>query len=216
MAFSSHFSALNAVARQLPFHINDVEQANAAFERWRTHGGMENKRLVDLWTYCYVRRYFLAKFLGFPVQRISDLDVLLEKAFRKTQEQAHTVADETRYTSWVGVICKNVFLNYLREERIYVSVDQVSASELPSLSPDGHLDSVLDLETVVETIESLPDYLREIAHLRFRKHQSYQEIAEQTGRSLPVVRSYVNKIVTRFRADPHFQDLLKQIPGKKI
>ncbi|HKL88843.1 MAG TPA: hypothetical protein VJ884_07535, partial [Salinibacter sp.] len=54
-------SRLRTILDQLPFAVDDSDAANDVFRRWRENGDPEAERLVDMWTYCFVCRYFLAK-----------------------------------------------------------------------------------------------------------------------------------------------------------
>ena len=46
-------------------------------------GTRQQKILIDLWTYCYVRKYFLIKFLRRGAFQASELDQLVEKTYQK-------------------------------------------------------------------------------------------------------------------------------------
>ena len=46
------------VASILPFDLNDSDEINSVYRKWRqTHEETELKHL-EIWTYCFVRRYF--------------------------------------------------------------------------------------------------------------------------------------------------------------
>ena len=46
------------VARHLPFSLDDVSAVNRTFVRWLDKRRRRDGRLIQLWTYCYVHRYF--------------------------------------------------------------------------------------------------------------------------------------------------------------
>jgi DNA-directed RNA polymerase specialized sigma24 family protein len=214
MDVSSAFQSIDAVARHLPFHLNDTEQANAAFRRWRREAGDADRRIVDLWTYCFVRRYFLFKFLQNPSYDAADFDGLVERAFVKVQQKQATVAEDGHYASWVSVLCKHTFLNYLRGRRTFLSVERSAglrfAARPSALGYDlGLLAAALD-----RAIARLPSFLQETARLRFVEECSYDEIAAATGKPLPTIRAYVNKVLSKFRRDPHLLPYLDRSYGQ--
>lgn len=197
----SPFESLDALSSRLPFHIDDMEAANAAFVRWRSSGTEADHRVVQLWTYCFILRYFLVKFVQESSYAVADLDEVVDKAFLKIEAAAGEIKRPSRYTSWVSVVCKNTFLNYLRGRRPSLSIDEEGAPPLVAERPAVYDDVGLAREAVRRAIERLPEYLQECVRLRFLDGLSYAEISERTGHPLPRIRSYVNKAMARFRSD---------------
>jgi len=116
-----------------------------SFRQWQTQADDEAGYHVDLWTYCFIRRYFLVKFAREAYGGPADLEALIEKAYRKVQSRRHTVADTARYASWVSVVCKNTFLNYLRGRRLFCELSEATepgalatadATDLPAFDLD--------------------------------------------------------------------------------
>lgn len=204
--------ALDVLSAQLPFHLNDIEQVNRAFQRWQATGFSEPNRDIDLWTYCFVRRYFLVKFMHATTFAVSDLDAVVEEAFRKVDLHRLRLQDPSRYAHWVSVVCKNVFLNYVRTRRQLFSIDTLvdgaTLAEWPVQSDLGFLTQAL-----LDAIDRLPPFLREVAYLRFIKECSYEEIAARTGRPAASVRTFISKALARFRKDPRLRAFLEQLNG---
>ena len=124
MTFKATMRALDEVAARLPFHVDELDRANEAFLRWRTSGSPRDLELVELWTYCYTRRYFIAKFLRDSAYGATDLDQLVGKAFTKARTNFESVQQPERFASWVSVICRNVFVNFLRRYREHLPFDE--------------------------------------------------------------------------------------------
>ncbi len=209
MTLTAPFRSLAAVAARLPFHLNETDKVNAAFLNGRRQDDKEAKYHVDLWTYCFVRRYFLIKFTRDELyNNAADMDDLIEQAYVNIQDNQATVADTTRYANWVSIVCKHAFLNYLRNLQAFVSIDEDHGLKLPSHSIEALHDAGMVHEGLRQAIKRLPDFLREIAYLRLIKGSSYQDIEQFTGKSLPTVRSYVNKAVVKLQSDPVFLSYL--------
>lgn len=211
--FTPALERLDAVAAHLPFHLSETDQVNAAFSRWREEGAEEARRIVDLWTYCYIRRYYLVKFMRDPAPSASDLDALVERAYVKVEEHRIGIRDPGRYAHWVSVVCRNTFLNHLRRRRPHVSLDEEGGPVLVSEELPAPPDFAFVLQVVLAAIARLPAYLQEVSRLRFVERRSYEQIGEATGKPLPIIRSYVHKALARLRQDPELLQLTEQTPG---
>lgn len=215
MEIKQMFKSVDRVAAHLPFSVKDTEQANAAFEAWRTTGDAEAKRLVDLWTYCFVRRYLLVKFAANRSVPAADLEQLFERVYRRVDRKRVTVQDASRYASWVSVVCKNAFYNYLRSAgRVVLFGADDDIPVLVSEPREPVYDTVLLLEVLHAAVEALPPYLRTVGYLRFIRGMAYSEIADETGHELPIVRSYVSKAARRLRRNHALVRILGRDPEK--
>ena len=209
MAVTNPFHSLAAIAARLPFHLNETDKVNAAFRRWRRYDDDQAKYHVDLWTYCFIRRYFLVKFTRDHLyNNAADMEALIEQAHARVQQRQAMVSETARYASWVSVVCKHAFLNYLRTLQVVVSIDQDAGLQLPGEPIAALHDAGMVYEGLRRAIERLPGYLREVAHLRFARGISYHAIEQFTGKPLPTVRSYVYKAALKLRADPLFRAYL--------
>lgn len=199
---SLSFASLDAIAARLPFHLDNIEQVNLTFYHWYRQQRADAKRNVDLWTYCYTTRYFLIKFIQQPPYRPSDVDDVIERSYRKIDKHRIHIVDPSRYAQWVSVICKHTYINYLRSRRRLVLLEE-GGRGIPALEMSlAHIDRAILLTALQGATDRLPDYLREVARLRFIEGCSYEEMGRRTEKPLPTLRSYVNKALIRFRADP--------------
>jgi RNA polymerase sigma factor (sigma-70 family) len=192
-------SSLDQVARHLPFDLDETSRANAAFQRWHD-GEADAARTVDLWTYCFVRRYFLFKFMQFNSLSESDFEQLVDDVYRKVEKHRSTIVHANRYASWVSVVCKNTFLNYLRTRRTFVPLEAMQEPEVEAKPGTGD-DLSIALRALHASIRRLPTFLQETARLRFVERRSYEEISARVGKPKATIRAYVNKARDRFRSD---------------
>jgi len=224
MAFTPVPESLRRLTEQLPFGLDDAERAGRAFRQWRGESAddatctdatcTDAKRTVDLWTYCFVRRYFLAKFAAQPSAPASDLDELVARTYRKVEDKRAGVRKPGRYPHWVSVVCKNTFLNYLRRRRpAAVSIDEEESPSLPAdeEAPPG-AGTGLARKTVRDAIARLPEYLRPVARLRFLERRSYTEIQRETDTPAPTARSYAGRARQQLCEDPEVRALVEP-PG---
>ena len=206
------FSTITEVADLLPFHLDDTQQVNDTFTRWRQDKTEADKRLVDIWTYCYVYRYFLVKFSASEAHRYLAFDRLVATAFADVLRNLRRVRRPDCYAGWVSTICRNTFVNHLRAQRNMVSLEHdVSepALEVPAL-PVACDASVLH-HSICKAIESLPDFLRDVARMRLLENCSYGVIQEATGKPLPTLRTYVNRALDHLRQNTTLQALLQEM-----
>lgn len=205
---SKPLSELRNVIDRLPFGVDDTDAANQAFRDAREGGEREARRLVDLWTYCYVCRYFLTKSAGGALKHASDADELATRAFRRVRQNREKVRDPDRYASWVSVVCKNAFLNYTRRDRFPESIEQEGG---PNLRADG-TQSASNVgfvrEALTEAIERLPRYLREPARLYFLEDREFEEISDEVEKPVATVRTYKHKAVKKLRKDERLREYI--------
>jgi RNA polymerase sigma factor (sigma-70 family) len=200
-------STLQSVVDRLPFAIDDTDAANEAFRRWKQQGRKEERRTVDLWTYCYVSRYFLSKSARKTTfANASDADELTTRAFQKVQRSRDSVRNHDRYASWVSVICKNVLLNYLRRDRYAESIQDEDGPTLTAQARRSVADVGFVHEALTDAIDELPNYLQEPARLYFLENLGFSEISEAIGKPVATVRTYKHKAVKQLRTNERLQE----------
>ncbi len=204
--------SLRTVTDQLPFHLDDTAQVNGAFTRWRRHQRAADQRLVDLWTYCYIYRYFLVKVAASNRRTPLCFDQLVASAFADVQEHLPSIRQPDCYTGWVGTICKHTFVNYLRTRRGTVSLDQdetVALVEEPAAT-QAH-DAAVVHHSICAAIAALPAFLRDITRMRLLEKCSYQTISTKTGKPLATLRTYVNRALSQLRRNERLRTLLEEL-----
>jgi RNA polymerase sigma factor (sigma-70 family) len=192
-------SRLRTVLDRLPFAVDDTAAANDAFRRWVEDDEAGAKRTVDLWTYCYVCRYFLSKAARGEFARPAVADELITSAYRKVEDHRDGVRDPDRYANWVSVVCKNTFLNHMRSDRVAESIDDEKGPTLESENRRPVAEMGFVREAFVSAIDELPDYLQTPARLYFLEGKDFEEISEAIDKPVPTVRTYKHKAVKRLR-----------------
>lgn len=210
------------VARHLPFPVGDIAAINTTFVRWLRGRSARDRRTVDLWTYCYVNRYFTHKLLARDLKVISDVDELTAKAYAKIRTHMKDVNHPDRYAHWVSVVCRNTFINYTREPYHAKLFEESGEQRLRSKAPrNGHArDTATTFAVVDRAIRKLPRFLRATARMRFLDALTYPQISERTGKPVPTIRAYVHKARGRIQKDRAVRRLATEIfedePGRWI
>ncbi|PSQ81357.1 MAG: sigma-70 family RNA polymerase sigma factor [Bacteroidetes bacterium QS_1_63_11] len=203
---STPTSELRTIIERLPFSVDDTAAANNAFRRWRNGSDPDAERIVDMWTYCYICRYFLSKSSQGTFDHASDTDELTTRAYRKVLDNRDGVRNPDRYANWVSVICKNTFLNYTRRDQFSESVEEeegptLTAEKRQSVAEVGFVREALD-----EAIGRLPQYLQKPARLYFLEDREFEEISDAVDKPVATVRTYKHKAVKRLRTDERLQE----------
>lgn len=202
-------SRLRTVLKRLPFSVDDTEAANDAFRRWVQGDDPDAGRLLDMWTYCYVCRYFLAKSAGGALTEAAAPDELITRTFTKVQDKRDGVRNPDRYANWVSVVCKNTFLNYMRRDRVAASVDDDEGPTLTAQTSHAVSEMGFVREAFEEAIERLPAYLQEPARRYFLEDQDFEEISEALEKPVPTIRTYKHKAVKRLRKDERLRSYVE-------
>ncbi|PSQ72652.1 MAG: sigma-70 family RNA polymerase sigma factor [Bacteroidetes bacterium QH_2_64_26] len=207
---STPTSELRTIIERLPFSVDDTAAANNAFRRWRNGNDADAERIVDMWTYCYICRYFLSKSSQGAFDHASDTDELTTRAYRKVLDNRDGVRNPDRYANWVSVICKNTFLNYTRRDQFSESVEEeegptLTAEKRQSVAEVGFVREALD-----EAIGQLPQYLQKPARLYFLEDREFEEISDAVDKPVATVRTYKHKAVKRLRTDERLQEYVNR------
>lgn len=198
-------TSLHQVAEALPFHLDDTAEANRVFQRWHRHHHPADKRLVDLWTYCYIYRYFLIKLASLRRPAPLCLDPLVAGAFADVQQHLEALRQPKRYTGWVATICKHAFVSYLRARRPLASFDDAPEPLVEEPRPTQAHDDAVVHRALCRAIDSLPAFMREITRMRLLENCSYAAISRHTGKPLPTLRAYVNRALGQLRQNTRLQ-----------
>lgn len=214
MTYHPPIGSWRLVANHLPFSLEDTCTVNRHFSRWSHRGGIHDKWTIDLWSYCYICRYFLVKYTLDEALHKSDIDLLVGEAFTRVQRNLQGVRSPDRFTHWVSVVCKNTLINYTRQQASYISLHGANAFDLLPSTPEDHLichDIEVAYGTLSNAIRRLPRFLRVTARLRLLRRLTYQQISEETGQSVATARTYTHKAINHIRKDPEMQALRDEL-----
>jgi RNA polymerase sigma factor (sigma-70 family) len=212
MSYKTELTSLEVLASSLPFRLDEAERVNEAFTSYMSSGQKQQKVLIDLWTYCFVRRYFLIKFLKESVFRSAELDQIVEKTYQKVERSRGGIESHDRYAQWVSVVCRNTYINFVTRRRPVTGLEQLLSDPPAELEKLDVEENAAGLHVaVLRAIESLPEFLQPAARMKFVENLSYEEISRIIGKRVPTVRSYIHKTCSRFRKDHSLQAWATQI-----
>lgn len=201
LAMSSLLEHIEQLARRLPFDLDDSESVNDAYHRWFVSRSRKDNHILEIWTYCYVYRYFTWKYIQNAAGSVADFEHLISRTYRKIMQHRERLDERARYASWVSVICKRTFLNFARARNDVVYLDQQTQELLVSEARPRARDRILMRQEIVAAVKRLPEYLQEAARLRFIRHMEYSEMEELMGKPVPTLRAYCHKALQKLRED---------------
>lgn len=205
---SSLLSDLALLTADLPFALDDVDAANAAFAAGRD-GDADATRNATLWAYAYILRYMQRRFARERFGHASDRDVAETRAVEAISKAWERVEDADRFASYIAKSCKNALLTHRVRRKVTVEADELTLD--PLFDDERHAsDGPIVRRDAAAMIAGLPPSIRPVAEMRFLEDMEYDAIAEATGHPLPTVRTYAHKAMTRLREHPrlraHFFD----------
>ncbi len=203
MSYKIELTSLESLAAKLPFSMDEAHRVNETFAAYMLSNQADDKRLIDLWTYCFVRRYFLIKFIRDPRFRASELDHLVEATYRKVERARTSITHHHRYAQWVSVVCRNTFVNFIARRKSVTGLQRHHDVALPpAIEDDMEVNAAAIHASLLHAIAQLPPFLQATARMRFVENLSNEEIGRIIGKRAATVRAYVHKICKRFRRDP--------------
>lgn len=134
-----------------------------------------------------------------------------QDAFLRVVQRAGEFKHESRFSTWLYTIARNLCVDHLRRQRHrqHASLDQSSDEEAPpgerlaDAGPHGSVERAVlsrEIQTqVVHAIEELPEEQREVFLLRHIGNVSFQEIAAITGTGENTVKSRMRYALERLQ-----------------
>jgi RNA polymerase sigma factor (sigma-70 family) len=211
MSVQTIMRALDEVAARLPFHLDDRVHLSEVFTRWRQTRSEDDRRVLELWAYCFTVRYFLVKFTRSAYADEAEYDRMVQDCFLAVIGGMDKLHQADRLVVWVNTICRNRLITWQRTWQRTASVDDVpEPADAPA--PVGQEHDLLVLrQTIHRAVERLTGILGVVARMRLIDGLSYEEIAAETGRSIPTLQAYMSKILGRLRTDPALRMLREDL-----
>jgi RNA polymerase sigma-70 factor (ECF subfamily) len=174
-----------------------------------------DKRAFDLLVLKYQHK--IIKLVSRYVRDSNEARDVAQEAFRKAYRALPNFRGESAFYTWLYRIAINTAKNYLvtlsrRPYEVDISNEENEQFELESILKDYDTPESLVLteeiqETIVATIEQLPEDLRMAITLREVEGLSYEEIAEVMSCPIGTVRSRIFR--AREAIDLHLKPLLE-------
>jgi RNA polymerase sigma-70 factor, ECF subfamily len=129
---------------------------------------------------------------------------LTQETFVRAYKNLKALRDETKLSTWLFGIAKNVAREALRsrgkeEHKVDIDHEQVIELSDPKLPPDGQLLNK-ELSRVIHNALAMLDVDKRLVFtLKVFQHQSYQEIAKITGFSIPKLKTDLHRAKAEMR-----------------
>jgi RNA polymerase sigma-70 factor (ECF subfamily) len=129
---------------------------------------------------------------------------LTQETFVRAYKSLKALRDETKLSTWLFGIAKNVAREALRsrgkeEHKVDIDHEQVIELSDPKLPPDGQLLNKELSRVIHDALAMLDVDKRLVFTLKVFQHQSYQEIAKITGFSIPKLKTDLHRAKAEMR-----------------
>jgi RNA polymerase sigma factor (sigma-70 family) len=138
----------------------------------------------------------------------SDVEDVAQQVFIRVWKSAPRYRPAAKFTTWLLTITRNLVFNEARRRKrhpgdlldIHEGEEAIALADSAGRKPDEQLLED-ELQGAIEAaIRALPEKQRMAVVLRRYQEQSYEEIAEVLGLSLPAVKSLLFRARTELRA----------------
>jgi RNA polymerase sigma-70 factor (ECF subfamily) len=145
--------------------------------------------------------------LGFIYDIVGQRDLaeeLTQETFVRAYRSLKALRDETKLSTWLFGIAKNVAREALRsrgkeEHKVDIDNEQVMELSDPKLLPEGQLLNKELSRVIHDALAMLDVDKRLVFTLKVFQHQSYQEIAKITGFSIPKLKTDLHRAKAEMR-----------------
>lgn len=124
------------------------------------------------------------------INRGGNLDDVYQEVLIAVSRSIHRYRGDSKFTTWLYSLARNVAVNELRRTRSSVSLDDERDSEREF---ERFSSRAADRQIVEQAILDLPAIFRETVYLRDVQRLTYEEIANRQGLAINTVRSRLSR-----------------------
>lgn len=147
---------------------------------------------------------FVLRFLYGMVGEVGLAEELAQETFVRAFTSIGAMRSESKLSTWLGGIARNVASNYFRSRRREnrnLEIDGLPfkkpSGESPA--PDAELLNVELQDVIRDALGKLGEDKRLVFVLKILQHKSYEEIAEITGSSIPKLKTDLHRAKAEMR-----------------
>ena len=148
---------------------------------------------------------FIIRFIYGMVGEHSLAEELTQETFMRAYRSMLTLRGESKLSTWLCGIAKNVALNALRERNREFSTIEINDQSVAKLSasdrtgPDGYLLNKELRNVIHDALGRLDSDKRMVFILKLLQQRSYDEISEITGFSIPKLKTDLHRAKAEMR-----------------
>jgi RNA polymerase sigma-70 factor (ECF subfamily) len=132
-------------------------------------------------------------------------DIVMD-VFARVWRDRLSIPEDTRLPAYLTVAVRNACIDYLRHDRLELSVQVMSIeggwapgmSTVP-LTPDEELERSEAKELIRHAFTNLPQRMRQVLELRWLADKSYKEISKELGMPVKSVENYLGRAMRLLR-----------------
>ncbi|HET7552522.1 MAG TPA: sigma-70 family RNA polymerase sigma factor [Gemmatimonadaceae bacterium] len=132
-------------------------------------------------------------------------DIVMD-VFARVWRDRLSIPEDTRLPAYLTVAVRNACIDYLRHDRLELSVQEMSIeggwapgmSAVP-LTPEQELERSEAKEFIRHAFTNLPRRMRQVLELRWLADKSYKEISKELGMPVKSVENYLGRAMRLLR-----------------
>jgi RNA polymerase sigma-70 factor (ECF subfamily) len=132
-------------------------------------------------------------------------DIVMD-VFARVWRDRLSLPEDTRLPAYLTVAVRNACIDYLRHDRLDLSVQEMSIEGVwaPGMStvplmPDEELERSEAKEFIRHAFTNLPQRMRQVLELRWLADKSYKEISKELGMPVKSVENYLGRAMRLLR-----------------
>ena len=149
---------------------------------------------------------FIFRFLYGMVGEHHLAEDLTQETFIRAYRSLNTLRGESKLSTWLCAIAKNVALNTLRDRHRAFSTVEINEQSVANIregdaiAPDDHLLNTELRNVIHKALGKLDNDKRMVFVLKLLQQRSYNEIAEITGFSIPKLKTDLHRAKAEMRS----------------
>ncbi len=124
---------------------------------------------------------------------------LTSETFIKAYEKYDTYDQSKPFSAWVYAIARNIFIDFLRKNRVVIDIEEINVLEDTTALPDELADIELSYKYIETYIHTLPPIQRECVFLRYIDDLTHADIADIVGKSEDNIRQIISRAIRSLR-----------------
>ncbi len=147
------------------------------------------------------KKYFVAitSYINRFVNNVDDAKDIAHKAFMKVWEKRDSIPEGSNIPALLYRISHNLSINYIRDNKKFTSSDDMPLTETDNHEADSDIRAAELESAIVETVQHMPEKIRQVFVLSRYEKLGNSKIAEQLGISIKTVEAHITSALKALR-----------------
>jgi RNA polymerase sigma factor (sigma-70 family) len=181
---------------------------------WKETGKDEYLEKIQIWSYFWIKKYFLRKYIREQMHKPSDVEEIIEHAYLKFNRYFDKVREPERYISWLKTICQNEMAEYYKtkkntSETLNDFPDYIRCDNSEEIFRDfENEESIKQLFCKIRKIVSPAE--AEVVYKKIIENKTNSSIGEELNINEQSVKNHYYRAIEKMRNSYIINNLLKK------